>query len=358
MKIKVAATTVDKGYTIQIKRGLLSEAGKIIKRITHDRIAVLTNKTVHELWYRDLHKSFKQVGLKENIIVIPDGERYKNNRTYNRIISEMLDYGINRHSTLVTFGGGVTGDIGGFIAATYMRGIKLIHIPTSLIAQIDSSIGGKAAIDHPRAKNIIGAFYNPEYVLIDPNLLMTLPRREYINGLFEAVKIAIVRDKKLYKYICVNIDKILDRNARTVEYLVTECARLKTEIIQKDPFEKKLRMILNFGHTFGHALETAGRYNNISHGIAVGWGMLLALQLSYHYKYIDLEKCREIIDLIGKLIGRNKMPKISPENIWITMCHDKKVKNNKVRFILLERIARPIIREIDKNSFKKALRDL
>ena len=358
MKIKVTSTSTNSGYLIQVKRGLLSKIGQIIREQTNGRIIILINKTVHKLWYKDLHNSFKRSDLKEKVIIIPDGERYKSNRTYNQVISEMLNNGIDRYSTLVTFGGGVTGDLGGLVAATYMRGIKLIHIPTTLIAQIDSSIGGKVAIDHPQAKNIIGAFYNPELVLIDPDILGTLTTNEYVNGLFEAVKIALVRDKKLYEYICVNSDKILGRDTEAIEYLVTVCVRLKAEIIQKDPFEKKLRMILNFGHTFGHALETSGGYKNISHGAAVGWGMLLALQLSNDYKFMDIRKHQKTIDLIRKLIGRNKIGNINPENIWRTMTLDKKAKNNKIRFVLLKGIAQPIIQGIDKNSFKRSLRNL
>ncbi len=358
MKIKVTATLPNNGYLIQIKKGLLSKIGQIIRKKTNGGIVVLTNKTVHKLWYKDLHKSFKRSDLKEKVIIIPDGERYKNNHTYKQVISEMLNNGIDRYSTLVAFGGGVIGDLGGLVAATYMRGIKLIHVPTSLIAQIDSSIGGKVAIDHPQAKNIIGAFYNPEQVLTDPDILSTLSKKEYINGLFETVKIAMVRDKKLYEYICTNIDKILDRDAKVIEYFVTKGARLKAEIIQKDPFEKKLRMILNFGHTFGHALETSGGYKIISHGVAVGWGMLLALQLSNDYKFMDIRKHQKTIDLIKTLIGRNKMGNINPENIWRTMTLDKKAINNKVRFVLLKGIAQPIIQGIDKNSFKRSLRNL
>ncbi len=358
MNIKVTSTAPDNSYSIQIISGMLSECGQIIKKNTNGPVVLLTNKTVHKIWYKDLHDSFKKAGLIEKLILVPDGERYKNNRIYNQVISEMLRNGINRYSTLVTFGGGVIGDLGGLVAATYMRGINLIHIPTSLIAQVDSSIGGKVAIDHPLAKNIIGSFYNPWLVLTDPNILGTLAQKEYINGLFEIVKIALVRDKKLYKYICKHINEILNRHTKAIEYLVSKSASLKAEIIQKDPYEKKLRMILNFGHTFGHALETTGQYNNISHGVAVGWGMILALNLSHHYKLLDLNRHKNEIDLIKKLIGRNILKEIDSENIWKTMTLDKKIKNNKIRFVLLRGIARPIIQEIDKNSFISALENL
>ncbi len=358
MNIRVASSAHNNGYSIQIKSGLLSKFGQIIKKNTNGPVVLLTNKTIHKLWYKDLRHSFEKAGLKEKLIMVPDGERYKNNRTYNQVISEMLENGINRYSTLVTFGGGVIGDLGGLVAATYMRGIKLIHVPTSLIAQVDSSIGGKVAIDHPMAKNIVGVFYNPTQVLTDPNILGTLAEKEYINGLFEIVKIALVRDKGLYEYIYKNINAILIRDTKAIEYLVSKSASLKAEIIQKDPYEKRLRMILNFGHTFGHALETSGQYKNISHGVAVGWGMLLALQLSHHYKLLDLGKHQDKIDLIKKLIGKNKLYNINPKNIWKTMTLDKKAKNNKVRFVLLKGIARPIIQDIDKNSFIKSLENL
>jgi len=358
MKIKVSSNSKSKSYSVQIKSGLLSETGQIIKKTAKGQIVILTSKNVHKLWYNKLNKSFKSSGLKAKLILIPDGERHKSLRTYNHVISEMLDIGIDRYSTLITLGGGVIGDLGGLVAATFMRGIDLIHIPTSLIAQIDSSIGGKVAIDHPNAKNIIGAFYNPTQVLTDPNILNTLSKKEFINGLFEALKIAIIRDKQLYDYISKNIDLILERNEKTIEHLVKSSVKLKADIIQKDPFEKKLRMVLNFGHTFGHALETSGGYKNISHGVAVGCGMLLAFQLSHFYKFIDIRKHQKTIDLINILIDKNKIGKLNSENLWKTMTLDKKAKNNKVRFVLLKGIARPIIQEIDKNSFKKVFGNL
>ncbi|MCP4706419.1 MAG: 3-dehydroquinate synthase [candidate division Zixibacteria bacterium] len=355
MNIKVKSVSPNNNYSIQIKTGLISDFGQIIKKKSNGKIVVLTNKKVHRLWYKKLHTSFKWAGIKEKLIIVPDGERYKNNRTYNKVISNMLENNIDRYSTLVTFGGGVIGDLGGFVAATYMRGITLIYIPTTLIAQVDSSIGGKVAIDHPKAKNIIGAFYNPELVLTDPDILKTLSDTEYTNGLFEVVKIALVYDKKLYVYFCKNFNKIINRDSKIIESLIKKSAKLKAEIIQKDPFEKDLRMILNFGHTFGHALETSGGYKNISHGVAVGWGMLLALNLSENYKLIDLSKHQETIAIIKRLLGKNKLGKLNLTRIWATMCHDKKAVNKKVRFVLLKGVGRSIIKEVDKKSFIKSL---
>ncbi len=358
MNIKVNSVSRNSNYSIQIKAGLISEFGNIIKKKSNGKIVVLTNKTVYKLWYKKLHTSFRRAGIKEKLIIVPDGERYKNSHTYNKVISNMLENNIDRYSTLVTLGGGVIGDLGGFVAATYMRGITLIHIPTTLIAQVDSSIGGKVAIDHPRAKNIIGAFYNPELVLTDPNILKTLSDTEYTNGLFEAVKIALVYDIKLYEYLKNNIDEILKKDNKTIEYLVKKSTKLKAEIIQKDPFEKDLRMILNFGHTFGHALETSGGYKKISHGVAVGWGILLALNLSENYKLIDLSKHQEIIAIIKRLLGKNKMGKLNQTKIWKTMTLDKKAINNKVRFVLLKGIGQPLIKEVDKRQFIKSIEKL
>jgi len=224
MNIKIPSNTRDNNYSIRIKSGLLPEFGQIIKKLVNDNIVILTNRTVYKLWYNKLNRSLKSAGIKPKLIVIPDGERYKNNTTCQKIISRMLELGVNRHSALVALGGGVIGDLGGFAASTFMRGIRLIHVPTTLIAQVDSSIGGKVAIDHSMAKNMIGAFYNPKIVLSDPAILETLPKKEYINGLFEVIKISMVKNDKLYDYISDSIDKIINREGKAVEFLVIESA--------------------------------------------------------------------------------------------------------------------------------------
>ncbi len=359
MRIKVEHKDKSESCRVFIKRGLINEAGGLItKYTTGGKVFIITNRLVKKLWYDKLNKSLQKAGIRSRLILIGDGERYKNFRTYNHIISQLLSYKADRHSTLIAFGGGVIGDLTGFVAATYMRGINLIHFPTTLIAQIDSGIGGKTAIDSDRAKNMIGAFYNPSRVLIDPDILRTLTERDYLNGLFEAIKIAMVGNKSLYEFISSNMSKIKRRNKNILEELVLRCVREKIKVIQKDPLDKGLRMILNFGHTFGHALETSGNYSTLTHGVAVGWGMLLAMRLSILSDVSSANNFDEPEKIIRKLLNSRKLGNLDADQLWKTISLDKKAEDNKIRFVLLKNIGYPVIKNIDKRLFVKALEKL
>jgi 3-dehydroquinate synthase len=300
----------------------------------------------------------KAAKVSAELIVIPDGEKYKTLKSYDQIISRMIDLKIDRYSALLTFGGGVIGDLGGFVAAGYMRGIDLIHIPTTLLAQIDSSIGGKTAVDHPHGKNLIGAFYFPRMVITDPNLLTTLNDKEFSNGLFEAIKVSLIANRKLYNFIRDNLDQIKKRRKKALEYLVSGCVGEKIRIVNKDPYDNGIRMILNFGHTFGHALEVSGQYRRISHGEAVGWGMLVAMKLSAALTGFDLAGNNDIYDMIKNLLPKRNFGSLGQEKLWQTISLDKKVKNRKVRFVLLKKTGQPVIREVDKKAFLKAAENL
>ncbi len=356
MIIRVVQNSKKESYEVLVERGLIHEAGGVIAdQLIGQKVFIISNRLVKKLWYNKFDKSLRKAGISSHLILIGDGERYKDFRTYNHIISQLLSYKADRHSTLIAFGGGVIGDLTGFVAATYMRGINLIHIPTTLIAQIDSGIGGKTAIDSDRAKNMIGAFYNPSMVLIDPDMLRTLSGRDYLNGLFEAIKIAMVSNKNLYGFISSNMPKIKRRNKNTLEKLVLRCAREKIKIIQKDPLDKGLRMILNFGHTFGHALETSGNYKTMTHGKAVGWGMLLALRLSVLSGLNSQDNFDRPEKIIRNLLGGRRPGNLNVDKLWNTIRHDKKAEDNQIRFVLLKNIGYPIIKNIDKRLFVKAL---
>jgi 3-dehydroquinate synthase len=356
MKIKVDFGNRDISYNIEIKSYLLDSIGKILqKKRNYSKIVILTNEIVFPLWYKKLNLSLSNAGHKIEVIVIPDGEKQKCIKTYNQIISQMLKDKIDRYSALIPLGGGVIGDLGGYIASTYMRGIDLIHVPTTLVAQIDSSIGGKLAIDHPQAKNIIGNFYNPAQVFTDPNILSTLNDREFRCGLFEAIKIALVSSQKLYAFITENFDSILNRKKRIIQKLVTDCVQEKVMIVKQDPFDQNRRMILNFGHTFGHALETASNYRKISHGEAVGWGMLLALHISDILKIFDLQKNRNMYVLIRNMLNIRDLKKLDPEQIWKTILLDKKARDGNARFILLKKAGKPVMQVVSKRTFMKAV---
>jgi 3-dehydroquinate synthase len=297
--IRVETPSRSHSYTIQVKAGIIREIGRSLKRsLPASRTYVLTNDLVHSLHYPGVKDSLERSAIDHKVIIIPDGERYKNLKTYNRVVDRLVELRADRHSALITLGGGVIGDLGGFVAATYMRGIELVHVPTTLVGQIDASIGGKVAADHKTAKNLIGTFYNPRLVLTDPEVLRTLRRKDFLNGIFEAIKIALVSRKELFSFIADNLNGILGKEEDLLRRLIVRCIEEKARIVQKDPFEKNLRMILNFGHTFGHALETNKRYRSVAHGEAVGLGMLLAVRLSNELGHLSKRKTEKISELV------------------------------------------------------------
>jgi len=359
MKIRVEHKAGNNAYNVVINNGLIRNIGGIIsKNKSGEKVFIVTNRKVKRLWYAPLKRSLEKSGIEPRLITIGDGEQYKNLHTYKNIISKLITLKANRYSTLVGFGGGVIGDLTGFVASNYMRGINLIHIPTTLIAQIDSSIGGKTAIDTEQAKNMIGSFYNPKMVLTDPDILRTLSERDFLNGLFEAIKIALVSNKGLYKYMANNMASIIKRRKNILEELITRCAGEKIKIIRKDPFDKGLRMILNFGHTFGHALETLGGYKSLTHGEAVGWGMLLAIRLSTMLGLGGNNKSNQSFKIISNMLAGRKLKNLDSKSLWKTISLDKKTKNRQVRFILLKDIGYPVLRNIDRKLFTKALETL
>jgi 3-dehydroquinate synthase len=341
---------------VEIRRGLLADVGAMVRgKWKIDRVFVLTNTTVHAHWYAALNKALADAGIRCYPMVIGDGERYKNVAVYHRIIGRLAEEHADRQSLLLTLGGGVIGDLGGFVAATYMRGIDLVHVPTTLVAQIDSSIGGKTAIDHARAKNMIGCFYHPRRVLTDPDVLATLPKREFRNGLFEAIKIGLVCNPELHAFIQLGLDKIRGGNKRRIFQMVSRCVREKVKVVDRDPCDRGFRAILNFGHTFGHALETSADYRGLGHGEAVGWGMLLALRLSEHLGYCAGAHVQESYAMIRHLLPQKKRIGENAGRLWQTMLHDKKAVDGRVNFILLKSIGKPIKITVTRRMFNKAL---
>ncbi len=355
MKIKVDGKPPAPSYTVTVRRGALSDIGRIVGQRPTGKLIVLTNTTVQKLWFGRLRRILAAAGRKSTPIVINDGERYKTRQTYQKIIARLIDLGADRQSILITLGGGVVGDLGGFVAATYLRGIDLVHIPTTLVAQIDSSIGGKTAIDLPRAKNMLGSFYNPRQVLIDPELLSTLPDEALSDGLFEAIKTGLVCNKNLFAYIVDHLDEIRQQRPSALDRVVRGTVHEKAKVVSVDPFDRNRRAILNFGHTLGHALETAAGYRKISHGVAVGWGMLAALELSHLLGYGERRVVERAAEPIRDLLERKRFPQTEVDQLWQTIKLDKKVQGGKVRFVLLKAIGRPVIDFVDRRTVFKAL---
>ena len=268
------------------------------------------------------------------IVAIPDGERAKTLSTVNRVIDAMVKHKLTRDSTMIALGGGVVGDVAGFAASIFMRGIALVQIPTTLLAQVDSSIGGKTGVNHRVAKNLIGTFYQPRLVLADPSALRTLPARQYRSGLYEAIKYGVIDSPPLFKQFEGEVDLILNKEVLAVERLVHACASIKARVVAADEKEGDLRRILNFGHTVGHGIEAAGNYRRLTHGEAVGYGMIAAARIATKMGRLpdsDRGRIEGVVRSIGSLPSLHGLQR---RKILDAVQHDKKVREGKVHFVL------------------------
>ncbi len=326
-----------------IGHGLLSDINNYLIPLLPGKEAVMiTNPLVRRLYGDQLVHDLSSEGTIINVIEVPDGEKSKSLPVVEKIYDRLLELKANRFTSLITLGGGVIGDLGGFVAATFMRGIPLIHIPTTLLAQIDSSIGGKVAIDHPRAKNIIGSFYQPIAILADPETLRSLPVEHLKNGIVEALKIAIIDSSSFFNWLDQNMNMILQKNRDALAILVDRAVKLKSEIVLQDPWERKQRHYLNFGHSVGHALETIDGYDRTTHGEAVAVGMIIEASIACHKNICKEEERIKIGNIIKKL----QLPfnldsgRLDLEKCWNTILLDKKNKNGIIRFVLPERIGK------------------
>ncbi len=359
-------------------REILSDINKhLIPLLSGSKVIIITNSLLKNLYGDRLISDLNQYGFTVHTFVVEDGERVKNISTAKKIFSKLLYWETDRSTTLITLGGGVIGDLGGFVAATYMRGIPLIHIPTTLLAQIDSSIGGKVAINHTKAKNIIGSFYQPSAILIDFKVLQSLPVRQIKNGLVEAVKIAIISNPDFFDWLENNLEKILKKEQETLGMLVKNAAQEKIDIILRDPWEKDERQFLNFGHTIGHVWETIDNYCNITHGEAVALGILIETKIACNRKICSEEfqnKIKQIFSFIFSSFHAEpysslffsdiqssssiESPDIDLEKFWNTLILDKKNKDGRVVFILPEKLGKvSVFNNISKEEIIQSLKD-
>jgi 3-dehydroquinate synthase len=285
---------------------------------------------------------FKAVGQairkKFQVVLIPDGERAKTMTTVQRLLDKMVAANLTRQSSVIAIGGGVVGDVSGFVASLYMRGIAVVQVPTTLLAQVDSSIGGKTGVNHRIAKNLIGTFHQPRLVVSDPLVLKKLPDREFASGLYEALKYGIIRDESLFVDFEYTIDLLLKRDPQALQRLVARCAAIKAEVVMADEKESDLRRTLNLGHTVGHALEAASRYSRIKHGEAVGYGMIAAARISAGLKKLSDED-RQRIEAAVASIGRlPRLDGVNSKSVLNALSHDKKVIEGAVHFVLPRKI--------------------
>ncbi|MGB9149051.1 MAG: 3-dehydroquinate synthase [Burkholderiales bacterium] len=352
LKVELA----DRSYPIHIGSGLLSEPELIRPHLASASVAIVTNPIIGEHYLKQLLTTLQAADAAPIVITLPDGEANKNTETLQLIYTGLLKNHCDRKTTLIALGGGVIGDMCGFAAATYQRGVPFIQIPTTLLAQVDSSVGGKTGINHPMGKNMIGAFYQPELVLTDINTLNTLPDRELSAGLAEVIKYGLLGDEKFFKWLEDNIESLLTRDAASLSYAIKHSCEMKAKIVADDEREKGQRALLNLGHTFGHAIEAAMGYGVWLHGEAVAAGMALAARLSCAMGLLDKVSVSRIVALLVRARLPVKPPQIEVTEFIEIMKLDKKSFNSNMQFILLKQIGRAYISgEVQIDTLRKLL---
>jgi len=342
--VDLPSTTDKRSYPIHIGGSLLSQPGLILPHLPQKKAAIITNTTVAPLYLKGLQSVLESQGINAIPVILPDGEEYKNGQTLNLIFDALLTHRCERNTTIIALGGGVIGDLAGFAAATYLRGVPFIQIPTTLLAQVDSSVGGKTGINHPLGKNMIGAFYQPRVVVADTTTLDTLPERELRAGLAEVIKYGLIRDLPFFEWLEQNIDKLLARDSAALNYAIRRSCENKAEVVAADERESGGRALLNLGHTFGHAIENGMGYGVWLHGEAVAAGTVLAAELSRRMNLIgdaEVQRIRKIYLRAGLPVIA---PNLGPEKYLHLMGLDKKVEGGKMRFILLQRLGEAQIR--------------
>jgi len=325
-------------YDIRVGSGLLSRIGLWLKeREFSGKAVIITDTTVEGLYAEALERSLANAGFDVTILEVPSGEEQKSLETAGRLYDDLTEAYTERTNPVLALGGGVIGDLAGFVAATYMRGVPLVQVPTTLLAQVDSSIGGKTALDHGQLKNMIGLFYQPIMVVADIDTLRTLPEIELTNGLAEVIKSAVIRNRNLFNFLDINMNKARELHPSVMETIVLETARIKAEIVEKDEKETDLRRILNYGHTIGHAIETVSNFE-LKHGQAVAIGMVAAAKISSRVGVLDEGEVVKLENIIEKAGLPTEMPDLDKEAVMEAMQHDKKVLQDRIRFVLLRSI--------------------
>jgi len=332
-----------RSYNIRIGTGLLTQVGPMLKEMGFaDKAVIITDPSVKKLYGRKLKQSLSLSGFKVVLLEVPEGEEQKSLETAGRLYNELTEFYAERTTPIVALGGGVIGDLAGFVAATYLRGVPLVQIPTTLLAQVDSSIGGKVAVNHGLLKNKIGAFYQPRLVVADISTLKTLPDGELTDGLAEVIKYSVIRDGELFAYLERSLGRIKSLDTRALETIVFRSARIKARVVEKDEQDFGLRNILNYGHTVGHAIESVSDFR-IRHGEAVALGMLAAARISNRLGILDKAEVLRIRNLIARAGLPLEFPQLAVDRLIQVMAHDKKIQHGKIRFILPQTIGEVVV---------------
>lgn len=348
----VQVNTLTHSYPIYIGNGLL-ENFSLFQPYIGKKAAIVTNETIAKLYLEQLIALFIANNVEVFVSVLPDGEQYKNHQYLNQIYDALLHNHADRKTTIVALGGGVIGDMAGFAAATYQRGVPFIQVPTTLLSQVDSSVGGKTAINHPLGKNMIGAFYQPQLVVADLDVLATLPSREFSAGMAEVVKYALLGDVDFLEWLEQYMPQLMNQEIEFMAKLVAHCCQMKAQMVAQDETEQGIRAHLNLGHTFAHAIETEMGYGNWLHGEAVSVGMVLAGILSERLGHLSDGDVIRIATLLKRADLPVEPPIFAFERWMAHMKHDKKVQNGKMRFIGLKRLGEAYIAEINEESILK-----
>jgi len=338
----------ERSYPIEIGVGNFNGIASALDAVQFPRrVGVVTNPTVGDLYGEVLVTALSAGGRQVSVVQVPDGEQYKTLSTLESLYDTLIEWRFDRHCGLVALGGGVIGDLTGFAAATYLRGVPFVQVPTTLLAQVDSSVGGKTGVNHPQGKNLIGAFYQPRHVHIDVATLRTLPAREYAAGLAEVVKYGVIRDAGFFAWMESNRQALTERRAEVLQHAVMVSCQIKANVVESDENEQGLRAILNYGHTFGHAVETLSGYGVIRHGEAVAIGMVMAARTSQRLGLCSAAEVARLIDLLQGLALPVTPPDFAPEEYLAVMRHDKKVREGALRLVLNHGIGHADLHQVE-----------
>ena len=331
----------DRSYPIYIGSDVSLDSELYLKHIKTKKIALITNEQIADLYLSEISQTLNTFDLKT--LVLPEGETEKNLETVGKAVEFLSDNGIDRDSSIIAFGGGVIGDITGFVASSYMRGIKFLQVPTTLLAQVDSSVGGKTGVNINTGKNLIGSFYQPSAVIADTRYLNSLEPNRLSEGLAEVIKYGLIRDEDFFIWLSKNTNRILALEPEVMAHLIERCCQIKAEIVSEDEREGSIRAILNYGHTFGHAIESLTDYSVYTHGEAVSIGMVMAASMAERMGMLSQDDKRDIISLLESANLPTNKPDLNSNDFLASMKRDKKVQDGEIRLILLESIGRAII---------------
>ena len=340
-----------RSYDITVEPGLLANLGDRLHALAGSgKVGVVTDRHVERFYLRSIIRALRRSGYEPISIVLPPGERTKTLATASKILDVLARHRFERRSLLLAVGGGVIGDLAGFAAAIYQRGIPFVQVPTTLVAQVDSSVGGKTGVDHPLGKNLIGAFHQPKAVFVDPLTLRTLPTREWVAGLAEVIKYGIIADEVFFEYLEEAMPALQRREQGAIIRAIQQSCRIKAQVVADDEREADLRRILNYGHTIGHALEALGKYRRLIHGEAVGIGLVQEADLAVHLGLCGPEVTERIRSLVERAGLSARMPKVSFSALWNAMRHDKKVANGTLIGVWPIRIGEVVMRPLDRRA--------